>query len=403
MSKREVVISRFILGGRNFYFHTIWQGEEFSITITDGKYAWQGHATSSYVETTLKPKGMPVDDYLNLTKEALRKQDTGKKKFDVAVQQGGNANEVKLIWNIKLDTGFSDINGLSMKGTLLLTRVENARAIIQANLEYLISRVTHCEEENTELKRMNKSLTLQRNDALSQFDQLTIEKQCMQTEMFSKFVEVLNEKKKKIRQLKENLKNNPRGVQSPTFEDEEDYEGTLSQAQTGESQISPLFATLSIGSISGPTPSMDLLKDDGSDDIFQPAVRKRFRGSTPSDNESSTAANTKSSLSFAAPTLNPSLSHGIITLPPNSPYARPKTSKRKVRVMSGSDSESSPSSVLKHKSKKPRLDLGDDTDSEEKPKYNKTLSHHAGKKRKKFRQEEYRPKPPLPHEAQRRG
>lgn len=62
--------------------------------------------------------------------------------------------------------------------------------------------VTRCEEENTELKRVNRQLTLQRNDALSQFDQLTIEKQCMQTEMLSKFVEVLNEKKKKIRELK---------------------------------------------------------------------------------------------------------------------------------------------------------------------------------------------------------
>jgi hypothetical protein len=62
--------------------------------------------------------------------------------------------------------------------------------------------VTHCEEENMELKRVNKQLTIQRNEAVSQFDQLIIEKQCMQTEMLSKFVEVLNDKKKKIRELK---------------------------------------------------------------------------------------------------------------------------------------------------------------------------------------------------------
>lgn len=100
-TKREVVISRFSIGGRGFYFHTIWQGEEFYLTLTDGKYAWQGHgnpafpcynsyipAQRDYIENTLKPKGMTIAAYLALTKEALTKQDTEKKKFAYSLQQG---------------------------------------------------------------------------------------------------------------------------------------------------------------------------------------------------------------------------------------------------------------------------------------------------------------------------
>lgn len=47
-------------------------------------------ATSHYVENTLKPKGMPTADYLALTKEALTKQDTEKKRFSYNLQQGTN-------------------------------------------------------------------------------------------------------------------------------------------------------------------------------------------------------------------------------------------------------------------------------------------------------------------------
>lgn len=61
------------------------------------------------------------------------------------------------------------------------------------------------EEENTETNRTNKLLSTQRADSMSLFSQLTIEKQCIETEMLSKFVELLNEKKKKIRELKGNI------------------------------------------------------------------------------------------------------------------------------------------------------------------------------------------------------
>lgn len=87
--------------------------------------------------------------------------------------------------------------GQSSKRTLTISFPEYVALRIPPNRQ-----VSYCEEENVEIKRVNKLLTVQRNEALSQYDQLIIEKQCMQTEMYSKFVEVLNEKKKKLRQYK---------------------------------------------------------------------------------------------------------------------------------------------------------------------------------------------------------
>eukprot|EP01126_Amoeba_proteus_P016947 TRINITY_DN1799_c0_g1_i16.p1 TRINITY_DN1799_c0_g1~~TRINITY_DN1799_c0_g1_i16.p1 ORF type:complete len:162 (+),score=37.38 TRINITY_DN1799_c0_g1_i16:1-486(+) len=104
MTQKQIVISRFCLGGRSFYFHTHWNVEDFSVTITDGKYAWHGQADSEYIEETLKPKGMEMEEYLLLTKEALTTQDLEKKKFSYGLQQGSNSSEIKLVWNIRLNT-----------------------------------------------------------------------------------------------------------------------------------------------------------------------------------------------------------------------------------------------------------------------------------------------------------
>lgn len=90
------------------------------------------------------------------------------------------------------------------------------------------------QEENRELKKVNKSVSNQRDLAIRQFDQLIIEKQCLETELYGKvsssrtlilifilytqfntqFVELLNEKKKKIRELKDERKFE-RGSRSP--------------------------------------------------------------------------------------------------------------------------------------------------------------------------------------------
>lgn len=141
---------------------------------------------------------------------------------------------------------------------------------------------------------------------------------------------------------------------------------TLSQAQTGESQVSPLFASLSLASVTtGATPSIELLKDDGSDEASEPLVRKRyelklqfpysswrFRPGTSSTSHTDSPTTTARSSYSAAPSLMASASHGIIQLDPMSP-CRPSSSKRKVRERTvDSDSDSSSPSAIRHRAKR---------------------------------------------------
>uniref|UniRef100_A0A6B2L3M7 DNA repair protein XRCC4 n=1 Tax=Arcella intermedia TaxID=1963864 RepID=A0A6B2L3M7_9EUKA len=266
--------------------------------ITDGKYVWTGEAPSEYIEETLKPKGMKFEDYLSLTKEALSSQDLSKKKFTYSIQQGNSASEIKLVWNIKLASETS----FAMKGALDLERVQEIRSDIQSILDYLTTTVVSLQTENKDLKKMNSMLTVQRNEAISQFDHITIEKQCMETEMLTKFVDLLNEKKKKIRELKEELKNRP-FKKSMGHDSEVEIEKKPSQVQTGES-LTLRNTSLTFDNISNPTPTLELLKDD--EEKVEPLVRKRFRG--PDD---ARGASPPKLLSYK--------SHGIITLCADSP------------------------------------------------------------------------------------
>jgi len=206
---------------------------------------------------------------MDLTREALTTQDVQKKKFSYIIQQGNSSTQVKLIWNIKLET---DIN-FSMKGSLDLERITESRPTIQENFDFLISKVTTLEEENKELKRLNGLLNSQRNEAITQFDNLVIEKQCMENEMLGRFVDVLNEKKKKIRKLKENLKKQalkkqPSRAKLPEVDSDQEDIKKSSQVQTGDS--------LNIDNLTwdntGPTPTCPLLEDE---EPFEYLVQKR--------------------------------------------------------------------------------------------------------------------------------
>jgi len=195
------VVSKFTLNGRSFYFKTIWGSNHFDLVLTDGKYGWSGKADKKYIQESLKPQGMSFEEYIKLTKEALTHQDISKKKYSCSVKQGDNTNEIMIIWTIKIDEQETD-EDISMKGSLKLVRQNDIRIIIQEKLDFLIDKVKYFNEENVELKRVNKLVSEQRSEALSQIDNLIIEKQCFENEVYSKFVALLNEKKKEDKRVR---------------------------------------------------------------------------------------------------------------------------------------------------------------------------------------------------------
>jgi chaperonin cofactor prefoldin len=83
-----------------------------------------------------------------------------------------------------------------MKSSLKMERIKETRPVIQRYFDTLINKLNSLEEETVELKKMVKSLTTQRDNAISQFDKLIIEKQTLETELYTKVLYHLKREKK---------------------------------------------------------------------------------------------------------------------------------------------------------------------------------------------------------------
>ncbi|ELR25515.1 DNA repair protein [Acanthamoeba castellanii str. Neff] len=160
---------------------------------------------------------MELDEYMQLTKRALTVQDITKKHFSYRLSQP-SPSELHLTWRIKLGQESSQV-GFSVKGTLPLTLMKDGRGMVQQCLDSLIDRQTVLERSNKELRTQNEALFTQRDSALAQLNVLVEEKKAMESDLYNK---ILNEKKKKIRELKRQGKAFPRRSGVVSLSDEED-------------------------------------------------------------------------------------------------------------------------------------------------------------------------------------
>jgi hypothetical protein len=196
----ENFTTRFIIENRTYYFQWEWGTEQFSCQVTDGKYAWDGKADQKYIETHLKPEGMELSEIMLLLKHCMREQDIQQKRFSYQIYAGQVQGDIIFGWKIKIEDQENDDGDIFIKGNLPLKR-QNPHLIIQNIFENFYSKFSMIQKQNETLMKSNQKLQEQRDDALKQMKQMTEDKITMEHELMQKFVLVLNEKKKKIREL----------------------------------------------------------------------------------------------------------------------------------------------------------------------------------------------------------
>jgi len=270
-------VSKFVLGGQCFYFTSIWKEDGFSISISDAVHVWTKAVKMDYIEQKLKPKEMEMSRYLQLTKAALTKQDTTKQFFSYKLRQGRTTSDpdLELTWRIKLGQD-TDIP-FSVKGTLGLESAESIKKELGNTISFLIDKKTSLTEKNKKISKENTKLRRQRDDALGQLNFIVEEKKALELDLYQKFVYILNEKKKKIRELRNEVaaaeQRAPQAVPAtiPIGDSHEEYNSSR--------ETTPERGTFSM---SGPTPSLSLLEDENNYNI-KTTVRKRVRPAMTKD------------------------------------------------------------------------------------------------------------------------
>lgn len=159
----------------------------------------------------------------------------------------------------------------SIRCHCILERQKDARSSIQGVLDYLVKTNSNLKASNDDFQKMNLLLTKQRTDNFKQLNNIIEEKSKLESELYSKFELVLNEKKKKIRQLKDQLLiHSTKPILPPTQSPSLSLDvssPTLSKSSQNSTSSSKDWSS----------PTLELLNDVKFD--FKSPIRKRMKRS----------------------------------------------------------------------------------------------------------------------------
>eukprot|EP01117_Protostelium_nocturnum_P018493 TRINITY_DN7746_c0_g1_i1.p1 TRINITY_DN7746_c0_g1~~TRINITY_DN7746_c0_g1_i1.p1 ORF type:complete len:409 (-),score=93.44 TRINITY_DN7746_c0_g1_i1:60-1238(-) len=208
---RQIIATRFKFEDKKeeYFLKSEWDtlGISFQIELTDGEHIWFGQISKEELENRLKPQGMQVKEYFQLVKECLSLQDLQQKKFSYQLSQ--QQQDLILVWKVKLhDHSLSSKDfSFSVKGSVVLKKIgiHEQKNRTRQFFNWLMDKSASLDTENESNKEKCQELQKQRDDALSKFQQLVSDKANLEKDLYEKFLVILNEKKRKIMELMEEI------------------------------------------------------------------------------------------------------------------------------------------------------------------------------------------------------
>ncbi|XP_033118550.1 DNA repair protein XRCC4-like isoform X2 [Anneissia japonica] len=142
---------------------------------------------------------MSVDDFTEQTMNAMTQQEM--KHFQYDVKDCGL--DRVFYWKKVMASG--DIK--FQLGSVTLTAVDDTNATTHELYKFAIDQIKTLKGNIRRLDKENSRLSKERKQALQQLEQCTTAKEDLENDLYSKFQVIVNDKKAKIRQLQEELKN----------------------------------------------------------------------------------------------------------------------------------------------------------------------------------------------------
>ncbi|EGC40413.1 hypothetical protein DICPUDRAFT_73949 [Dictyostelium purpureum] len=185
-----------------YYIKCNWQHNSFTIYLTDLTNVWSSNIPSKYIDNILKPQGMASEEYMNLLKKSLLNQDITKKQFDYKINKSKkSSSDIELCIIIIL----SEFDNINIKSNIPLIKVNNTHQSFQNYFNWLFEKYKSLTDQNQQLVQLNQSLQLQFNQSIEQNKIFIKEKEKIESDLYEKFIIILNEKKKKIKEFKQKI------------------------------------------------------------------------------------------------------------------------------------------------------------------------------------------------------
>ncbi|XP_020612626.1 DNA repair protein XRCC4-like isoform X2 [Orbicella faveolata] len=192
--------SRIEVGGVKYYLLTELYNKGkngFDLTVCNGEDVWRESVDSLTIESMAKTADMSVSEFADETGRALTGQTVGQDNFVYQAKLKGS--NLQFSWKKHVGDGVK-----FQLGSLSLSKVCNDSVLVISSIfDLAVDQMTQLKQEMSSLRSDNARLSSERKDALKLLDKCVTAKEEMEKDLFEKFAAVLNDKKSKIRQLKE--------------------------------------------------------------------------------------------------------------------------------------------------------------------------------------------------------
>ncbi|XP_021291770.1 DNA repair protein XRCC4 [Herrania umbratica] len=171
-----------------------WFDTHFDISITDGLHAWVCNATEEEVKERAAQWDQPVTEYIELAERYLGFQQPG------SVYRFADAgdDQKRLSWTFEKE-------GTKLEWRWKFRPSPDSRKITGGILDFLMDANIRLSEEVVRKTQSFEKLKVEAEKCLEQSERSTNEKMEFESEIYAKFLGVLNSKKAKLRELRDQL------------------------------------------------------------------------------------------------------------------------------------------------------------------------------------------------------
>ncbi|XP_035669356.1 DNA repair protein XRCC4-like [Branchiostoma floridae] len=192
-------------GGQPYYLLTnvVQNGREgFQLTLCDGLTAWAGQVDGDDMKEMADESGMEFETFVAESVRALTRENMGDITFHYSVEiQEEDVTCRQFSWKKYIPSEKVRFQLGSMK----LREAASPGEAMQQIFDHALGKVEELRHTISDVQKEKDRLSGERTKALERLEKYVAQKEEMEGDLYAKFVVVVNDKKAKIRQLKDEL------------------------------------------------------------------------------------------------------------------------------------------------------------------------------------------------------
>ncbi|OMO54765.1 DNA repair protein XRCC4 [Corchorus capsularis] len=214
---RHTCLKLEIPGTEPIFVKGTWFDTHFDLSVTDGLHAWVCDATEEEVKDRAAQWDQPVTEYIELAERYLGFQQPG----SVYRFVDAGDDHKRLSWTFERE-------GTKLEWRWKLRPSPDSRKVTAGILDFLMDANIRLSEEVVRKTQSFDKLKMEAEKCLEQSERFSNDKIEFESEIYAKFLGVLNSKKAKLRELRDQLSKRETTGRAPMEEEEESTDKTQS-------------------------------------------------------------------------------------------------------------------------------------------------------------------------------